>query len=53
LHLSFAFHRKRLRESESVQMLMLIGAVLLGLAAALGTSSLVLSLLFRIMSKLR
>lgn len=41
------------QESLSLQTLMLIGAVLLGLVTALGTSSLVLSLLLRIMSKLR
>jgi len=36
-----------------MQLLLLIGAVLLSLATALGTSSLLLSILFRIMSKLR
>ncbi len=36
-----------------MQWLLLIGAVLLSLGAALGTAALVLSLVFRIMSKLR
>jgi hypothetical protein len=36
-----------------MQVLLLIAMVILSLATALGTASLVLSLLFRIMSKLR
>jgi len=36
-----------------MQLLLLIGALVLSLAAALGTSSLLLFLVFRIMSKLR
>jgi hypothetical protein len=36
-----------------MQWLLLIGAVVLGLAITLGTASLLLSLVFRVMSKLR
>lgn len=36
-----------------MQFLLVIGAVVLSLGAALGTASLVLSLLFRLMSKMR
>ena len=36
-----------------MQLLLLIGALVLTVGAALGTASLLLSLIFRIMSKLR
>jgi len=46
-------HRRFLAKESKMQLLLLVGSIVLSVGAALGTASLFLSLLLRIMSKLR